>query len=232
MSITGTIGQIVGVKQKVQLIQRTPLSTTAFEIDCTVSEKHSRQSPASEYPIEDGRVISDNILIRPLELELQGIISDTPLDLGTVVGSAVTTAVSAITGPLGVVAGAGGVALFKALTGSGKPSVTAFMQLLQLQESKLPFEVVTTLVPQSYKNMWIKNLTVPRDATTGQVLAFNLSLTQLLVVTSQTVNVKVFANPSVSSPQADVGNQQLIQKGLNSFQQGEASALSLFRGGL
>lgn len=218
MSVIGTIGPLVGVKQKVQLIQRTPNSTTAIEIDCTVMEKHSRKSPASEYPIEDGRVISDNILTRPLELELHGIISDTPIDLGTIAGSALTTAVSAITGPLGVVAGAGGVALFKALRDSGKPSVTAFAQLLALQETKQPFEVVTTLVPQSYQNMWITNLSVPRDSSTGQVLAFQLSLMQLLIVHSQTVNVKVFANPSVSASQADLANQQGVQKALKTSQ--------------
>lgn len=219
MAITGIIGPLVGQRQKVQLIQRTPNSATAIEIDCTVMEKHSRNSPPSEYPIEDGRIISDNILIRPLELELHGIISDTPLDLGTVAGSALTTAVSAITGPLGVIAGAGAVALFTALKNSGKPSVAAFGQLLQLQETKQPFEVVTTLVPESYQNMWIKSINVPRDSSTGQVLAFQLSLIQLLIVSSQTVNVKVYADPSVSSPQADLATQQGIQKTLKTSQE-------------
>lgn len=209
MSLTGVIGPVLGVKQKVQLIQRAPNATSVIEIDCTVRENHSRQSPASDYPIENGTSISDNVLIRPIELELNGIISDTPIDLSAIAGSALTTAVSALSGPVGVIGGAGGVALFKALKSSGKPSVNAYDQLRRLQEARAPFEVVTTLVPQSYQNMWIKSLTVPRDASTGQVLAFNISLIQLLIVTSETVNIKIFADPSVAAAKAKLSNKPI-----------------------
>lgn len=224
MSLTGVLGPILGIKQKVQLIQRTPNSASVIELDCTVRENHSRQSPASDYPIENGASISDNILIRPIELELNGIISDTPIDAGAVAVSALTSAVSNIAGPLGVVGAAGGVALFQALQGTGKISINTYEQLLRLQEARAPFEVFTTLVPKKYQNMWIKSLSVPRDASTGQVLAFNLSLIQLLLVSSQTVNVKIFSNPSVAAGKAKLSNnpvspisQEFINKAQAAF---------------
>ena len=49
-----------------------------FLIDCTVSESHEFESEVSDYPVESGIEISDNIRTKPLRVTLEGIVSNTP----------------------------------------------------------------------------------------------------------------------------------------------------------
>jgi hypothetical protein len=89
--------------------------------------------------------------------------------------------------------------------------VVAFGQLLQIQESRQPFDVITSL--ETYKNMWIKGLSIPRDANTGQVLIFNLSLVQLIIAQPQSVNLQVFKDPNLGPGEVNKGKQELLTSG-------------------
>jgi hypothetical protein len=215
---------LLGAKQKVTFIQSAQPGAqdkVVFTIDCTVSESHSRESPPTEFPVEDGTTVSDFILVRPFQLELHGIISDTPLSL---INSLLTTGATAIVPSAGIIAASGAFALYSALAKTRKPSVVAFGQLLQLQASRQPFDVLTSL--QRYPSMWIKSLTVPRDAQTGDVLNFQVQLVQLIVVSPQTVNIRQFANPSLAAGASDVGTQQLQDKGVSTLQKGIGDGLN------
>ncbi len=48
-------------------------------IDVTVSEDHAFESEITDYPVESGGTISDNIRQRPITVSIEGIISNTPL---------------------------------------------------------------------------------------------------------------------------------------------------------
>lgn len=217
------VSSITGQKT-VQLIQSA--TGTVIKLDCSLREKHTRESPATQFPVEKGDTVSDNILIKPFSLEIQGIISDTPLSLRNAI---LTTAVSAFVPPIGIVAAGAGVALFKAIAGSSSPSVTAYAQLLKLQESKAPFDVLTSL--KRYTNMWISGLSVPRDSQTGQALVFDLSLVELILVAPQSVNIQIFSNPNVSAKSANLGKQELQNPVVQSFKQGQAFTRSVLGGG-
>lgn len=208
----GLLGLLNQNQKKVQFVQNP--TGTIISIDCTVSENHSSESPPTEFPLENGESISDHIILKPRSLELQGIISDTPLK---VLNSALTTVASAILPASGIIGASLGMALYSALQSSDSPSVAAYGQLLKLQSNKQPFDVITTL--QRYKDMWIKSITVPRDANTGQVLVFNISLIQLLLVSPQKVNIQKFSNSDVSANQANLGKQQTEY---SDFKQGES----------
>lgn len=206
----GLLGLLNQSQKKVQFVQNQ--TGTVISIDCTVSETHAKEGQPTDFPLENGESISDHIISKPFSLELQGIISDTPLKL---LNSALTTVASAVIPASGIIAASAGMALFSALSGSKSPSVAAYGQLLKLQANKLPFDVITTL--QRYENMWIKSISVPRDAATGQVLVFNLSLVQLLLVSPQTVNIQKFTNGDLSANQASLGKQQTE---VSAFEQG------------
>jgi len=199
---------LFGEKQRVTFIQRaTSVSPerTIFSVDCTLQETHARESPPTEFEVEDGRTISDHIIVKPFSLELQGIISDSPID--TTLLGLLTTGITSSLPAAGIIAGAAGSALISALRKSPKPSVAAYGQLLQLQSSRQPFDVLTSL--QRYPSMWIKSLSIPRDANTGKVLLFNLSLVQLIIVAPQTINIQKFASAGLSAGKTDAGSQAM-----------------------
>lgn len=221
----GLIGLLPGGRTKVQFLKN---SISILELDASLKETHSRESPPTEFPVEDGTTVSDHIIIKPFSLEITGIISDTPIGgLGGLLTQLATTAVSSLTPPTGVIAASAGVAVISALAGSKSPSVSAYGQLLNLQAQAEPFDVITSL--RRYPNMWIKSISVPRDSENGKVLMFTVSLTQLILVSPQSVNIAVFANAALSSSQADLGENGL--QGINGFSAGLKAATSLVGGG-
>lgn len=217
---------LIGSSQRVQFIpiptSTVPIPTASvIQFDASLKENHTRESPPTEFPIEDGGVISDHVIVKPFGLELTGIITDTPI--GGVQGLLTETAsslVSSLVPPAGIVAGAAAYSLFSSLSNSKRPSVAAYAQLLSLQENAQPFDVLTSLF--RYPSMWIKSITAPRDSETGDSLIFSVSLVQLILVQPQSVNVQVFADPALSANKADLGEQGLTLP--NGFTQGLAKA--------
>jgi len=216
----GLFGAILANKQLVQFIQNP--TGTVIQLDASLKETHSRSSTATKFPIENGNNISDHIIISPVSLSIDGIISDTPIGgLKGLITEAATTLTSALVPPVGLAALAGGVALFSALSGSKSPSVQAYLQLLQLQENAMPFDVLTTLY--RYNNMWIEDLSAPREVENGNALIFTVKLSQLLIVAPQSINISIFANPGLAAGQGDLGRQGLGYA--NAFQQGQISGI-------
>jgi hypothetical protein len=229
----GVLG-VLGLQQRVQFIQN---NNTVIQFDVSIREVHKRESPPTRFPIENGINISDGVLIKPFELELTGMISDTPLGgVGQLLTEAATTLVSSLLPPSGVIAGAAGLAagqaLFSALSGSKSPSVAAYLALLSLQQNAQPFDVLTSLY--RYPSMWISGITVPRDADTGNAIIFTLTLEQLILVTPQSVNIQIFANPALSANLADQGQQGLgiSQAYQNGFSSGSSAVKARLPGGI
>ena len=50
-------------------------------LDATISEEHIYNSRVTNYPVEDGRIISDHVINEPETLQITGIVSDTPLSI-------------------------------------------------------------------------------------------------------------------------------------------------------
>jgi hypothetical protein len=221
------MSEIVGLftqgRQKVQFIQTS--TGTIITIDASLQETHERQSPPTEFEVEDGSTVSDHIIVKPFSLKVQGIITDTPLSL---INAALSTVASAILPPVGIIGAGIGVALSKALVGSKSPSVAAYGQLLNLQSTKLPFDVLTSL--QRYSSMWIKSISVPRDAQTGKAIVFDVELVQLLLVSPKSVNTLIFKNADLSAAEQDEGKQNLTNPALEAAKQGVKDGTSLAGG--
>lgn len=204
---------ILNGKTKVQFIQN---NKTVITLDASISEAHSRASTPTEFPVENGMVVSDHILIKPFTLEITGIISDNPIGgIQGLLTEAATTLTSALLPTKALTAVSGAVSLMSAIAKSKSPSAAAYVNLLSLQQNGQPMDVITSLY--RYSNMWISNISVPRDAASGKILLFTIQLKQLLLVSPQSVNVSIFANAALSANNADVGKQST---GPSAFQLG------------
>lgn len=49
------------------------------ELDVTLREMHSYTSRTTDFPIEEGRILSDHIINEPARVVLEGVVTDTPL---------------------------------------------------------------------------------------------------------------------------------------------------------
>lgn len=70
--MTATIGLLFGRKY-------VPSNIQGIFLDATVSEDHHYVSRATQFPLENGSVITDHVINDPDTLSLSGIVSDTPL---------------------------------------------------------------------------------------------------------------------------------------------------------
>jgi hypothetical protein len=207
----------IGLKKKVQFIQN---GNTVIEFEASLSETHSRTSTPTEFPIENGRVINDHIILKPFELSLTAIITNKPISgIAGLLTEAATTLTSKLTPPIGTIAlgtGLGGLSLFNSLVSkTDSPSVAAYHQLQKIQENGNPFTVLTSL--SRYENMVINSMSVPREASNGECIIFTLGLTQLTIVTSNIIQITGLANPGLSGAMNDTGQQST---GNTKFQEG------------
>ena len=53
----------------------------SIDLDVTIREEHRFSSRVTNYPIEDGTIISDHIINEPDVIVLVGLVTDTPLSI-------------------------------------------------------------------------------------------------------------------------------------------------------
>lgn len=104
------------------LFTQTRAKIGAIEIDCSVEETHERSADLTRYPVEAGSTISDNVVLHPKKLTLEGVISKTPLGVAGLVGSAVSAAAGAV-GKLASAKAANNKALANAAATTGVASI-------------------------------------------------------------------------------------------------------------
>lgn len=185
-----------------------PQGALIVAFDCQLDEDYQHQVDITDFPVEQGSLVNDHIIVKPFELSFTGVISDTPLHaIETLVTEGVTSIVAATLGPLGTTVGGAGYAAYRMVKNSKAPSVAAYLQLRDLAIKNLaPFTVVTKL--DTYKDMLIKSISAPRDNKTGDALTFKIALKQVNIVTAESVNVSLLKEPQISSQESDKGKVQ------------------------
>lgn len=183
-----SISILVRATPKLQFIPKD--SAIEISLDASISERHSFNSRVSQFPVEDGSSISDNIINDPTILEITGFVTNTPIVIFT---QNISNLIDDVSG--------------------GDRVKTTFESLLRIRDSKEAFTVVTGL--KVYENMFFVSLNFPRDKTTGTTnLRFNARITNIKFVTSRIVTLSksiVASSPATLSDQAtstvDVGKQ-------------------------
>jgi len=147
--------------------QRSVVGVVQF--DCTLSVNYSDSCEITSHSVEDGEDISDNIRPLAATIELNGLVSNTPIAL------------------LG-----GLTAKSPVLTDTVNPDdrvEAAYSALLKAKDEGTLLDVGTSL--RSYENMAIENLNVIRDAANGNVLNCTISLRKIVIATTETEPIPV-----------------------------------------
>ncbi len=134
-----------------------------FDVDAAITEEHAFDADVTDYAVEKGSNISDNIRSRPAKVTIEGVVSDTPLT-----EMARTRAASG---------------------GSGPPSQDALAHLEKIRDDREPVTIVTSL--RLYENMALESLSIPRSKDTGDALRFRAVFKQIRFVTNARTTVRV-----------------------------------------
>lgn len=132
-----------------------------------ISEKHSDTLEITEHPVEVGAAISDHAYRRPSEVVMQ-------------------------------VGFAGGGSLLDLLDttsfglSAGLSPREVYQNLLDLQNSRVPFDVVTG--KRLYSNMLIRAMEVTTDSSTENVLSAVLTLREVIITSTTTSQVAAKAD--------------------------------------
>ena len=140
------------------------ITIDGYPLDLVESEEHSLEAEITDYPVEDGSDISDNIRLKPRTLTLNGaVVSDTPI--GTIASDSTRQ------------------------NAAGTPSSDAYRFLEALYESRRAVVVVTGL--KRYEQMVLETLTIPREAKDAGALVFTAHFKQIRTVVNKRVTMKL-----------------------------------------
>lgn len=199
---------IFGAPQKVQFADSTlpPNWLGILQFDCSLSEVHTDEAEVTEHPVESGANIADHIRKLPATIEINGLVTDTPIAI-----LASVTAKSPVQG---------------ALLPSQKRSDDAYALLQQFMENGALINVSTSL--RDYNNMAITSLSVTRDAANGQVLNCVASLREVFIAKDFSTKLPVpkevqnkgetnegNKDKKETTPKKKKKNQSLLKQGKN-----------------
>lgn len=148
--------------------------------DVVISEKHQDALEITEHPVEIGAAISDHAYKKP---------SEVTMELGFSSGGSLLD--FADTSNIGITAGLSPREIYR--------------QLLDLQETRQPFEVITG--KRTYQNMLIRAIEVTTDKNSEHVLMCTLTLRELNMTATQTINVGEKKEMAMGNTTAPVKNQ-------------------------
>ncbi len=194
-------------------------------IDVTMSETTNLEAEVTDHPVEDGPDINDHIRPKPATIDLEGIISETPLTLVQDAkslttdrtaalksiargfgGGATSQLASKLTRQYGSIAsGAAGFAGASLFQNDTNPAKAARLMLEKLLVEKTIFTL--NLKHKSYKNMAITKLVFPRTNDVGKALKFSMSCKQINVVKSATVAAIARTAAGGAQKKANLGKQ-------------------------
>lgn len=193
-------------------------SAVYIPMDCILNEQLDVPAEITEHPVESGAPATDHIILKPKTLTIEGIISATPIDLSSALQGAVTAVGGALTGAALKTIGGSSAGKFGTVSGSvvgglfGKSVAgllgvktnenrlaDAVTELIAARDSKAPVVMQTglrTYPGEQGVEMYVKNVTIKRDQSTGDAIRVTVVFQEIIRVTSQ---LAVLSYPKKSS---------------------------------
>jgi len=233
----------------------------AIAMDATLRETHTSSAVATEHPVEEGTNISDHVRAELPRVEVEAFVTNTPIrvprsrlqpdsdQLGGATGEFEAVELRVPEPPVNFNLAAAAGALYGALFPAARTArvlrfsqpfnrvVSTYDLVSAIVELGTPVLIVTAL--RSYENMVIENLTTPREAATGDAIAFTFAAKQIRTVASEIVAApdpieergrRRQARGGQQTEEAEEGgpkaNRSLLMQGLEGGGQGFIDAIS------
>lgn len=136
----------------------------AIQLDAVLNEVESMSAKVTDFPVEDGVSVSDHVLLEPVTITINGLVTDSPIQFFSALQFVSGTNVE-----------------------GGSRAKSQYDGLRDLYEKRQPFTIVTGFTVR--ENMIITNLSVPRTPATGQAMRFTATARQIRKISAQTVAI-------------------------------------------
>lgn len=160
-----------------------------IEVMATLEEIHTNNLQTTEHPIEVGAPITDHAYLRPAEVVMRC--------------GWTNSSFAALSGAV--------AALFNGGEVGDKYTDSIYSQLLALQESREPFDIITSA--RQYSNMLITSLRLDRDEKTSNILMVTVTCRQVLLVYTQATTLpprENQADPASTTETQETGVKQPV----------------------
>jgi hypothetical protein len=155
-------------------------------VDALVKESHELRAQISEHPTESGESFCDHVINLPITIQLEGIISNTPL---TFIG---VTTVNSIANDIN--------------NRSNNMAELAFKMLEEIFSKRTPISISTSL--KDYDNMVLDSLNIEREGSTTQSLHFRATAKEIRVANLETIRINIPA----PKPERAKSKQRLVRQ--------------------
>lgn len=144
---------------QIQVLSKQLAMIDDFLLDCLLSAGHEYESEVTEFPVETGSDITDNIRPKPIVVTMEVIVSNSPIgQLATLRDSPDTSADE------------------------------CYAKLQQIYNARQPVTIRTSL--NTFINMAMKNLSIPKTVEHGDAIMFTATFQQVQIVTNKRVQVR------------------------------------------
>lgn len=145
------------------LYDGTQDTITEIPLDARVGSTYRFSAEITQFPVESGATITDHVHLRPDEIQLEGMVSDTPVnELPTYLG---------LRGD-------------RESHETGLRSQTAFDAMFTVWRDRLPLTVITEYMV--FDDMLIESFEIPRAPDRGEAIWFTMTLRKIVTVETLT----------------------------------------------
>lgn len=179
-----------GKKTTFQYVDPDGTTLELLKIDVTRSLSHEAKAKATQHEVEDGGFVSDHVILNGRTLTVQGVISDTPINLLAAAAGNIAGVVGGIVGGLPGAVATGAVSKIGSdliSNADGRPSIDAMDMLDYVYENKVPLTIITGL--KTYVNMIMESFSAPQNAKNAGALNFTGSFREVRIVESEEVDI-------------------------------------------
>lgn len=160
----------------------------ALTIDAVVKESHELRAQITEHPAENGQAFCDHVSTMPITVQLEGIISNTPL---TLIGVTAFTSLSNYLSDQ-----------------SNDLAEQAYKKLEDIFAKRTPISISTSL--KDYDNMVLESLSIERGGGTSASLHFRATAKQVRLIDQLTIAIDLLPEPKPerAKPKQRMGKQE------------------------
>lgn len=162
------------------------ITIDGYPIDASLTETHTYDADVTSYPVESGSTITDNVRPKPVTVELECIVSDSPLNAVLAARRNLDLADPAFL---------------------DSPSTEALERMIAIRDKREPVTIETAL--KVYQNMVMTSMGVTVNKDTGKALRFTASFTQIVIVTNLRARIRV-ASPAVPNSKTKTSGPAVV----------------------